>query len=123
MSIKILYYVVIAMQLQIIISFNTYSSDTTSSHTIVSDSKYDNSNINATYNDTVNNSNTNDIIDAELNNIIHDTTEESFITHWHLWDSSQPWGGYIDISLLFSFNIINLYLPLGKFSPHVKLFY
>ena len=111
------------MQLQIIISFNTYSANSSDSYP---NTDYTvTTTINYSLNDNPKNNindNTNDIIDAELNNIIHDTTELSFITYWHLWDSSQPWGGYIGISPL-SFNMINLYLPLGKFSPHVKLFY
>ena len=123
MSIKILYYVFIAMQLQIIISFNTYSANSSDSYP---NTDYTvTTTINYSLNDNPKNNindDTNDIIDAELNNIIYDTTELSFITYWHLWDSSQPWGGYIGLSPL-SFNMINLYLPLGKFSPHVKLFY
>ena len=123
MSIKILYYVFIAMQLQIIISFNTYSANSSDSYpntdyTVTTTINYS---LNDNHKNNINDD-TNDIIDAELNNIIHDTTELSFITHWHLWDSSQPWGGYISISPL-SFNMINLYLPLVKFSPKVKLFY
>ena len=101
-----LYYVVIAMQLQIIISFNTIAR-TNPPHNIISYTlNNEDSNTNYKYNDTLNN----------------DKSNKSFLINWHLWDSSQPFSP----KFLFVWNDEKtkntyMHLPLEKFTPYLKL--
>ena len=92
---KILYYIAIIIQLQII-SCNSYSSANASSI-----------------------KNANDNINVEMHN------NDNFITHWQLYDSSQPFGFRITTNIISGWeNNGKFYftLPLGKFSPQIKLF-
>ena len=102
-----LYYVVIAMQLQIIISFNTIA-HTNPPHNIISYTlNNEDSNTNYKYNDTLNNDNSN----------------KSFLINWHLWDSSQPFSPkflYV-MDYVSQSRIMYMHLPLEKFTSYLKL--
>ena len=121
----ILYYVVIVTQLSMV-SFNNYNY-CKNANIVVDTIKDDttetvsNDTTETVSNDTVN------IINDNLKHITHDqinnnASNQSFITDFSFWDFSQPSGFMIDFSPTISLEKVDLFLPLGNISPHIKLF-